>query len=373
MSSSTKCWKCSSLREQKDGAAMARVRKPAKGNLSGMWASVPRLGGRLMDRRTFIGAMAGSLVAAAFAVDAQQTVTTARIGYLGNTNPTHHAPSLAAFRQGLRDLGWVEGQNLSIEYRWADGDLDRLPALAAELVKLRIDVIVTAGAPAIRAAMQASSTIPVVVAVMSDPVGEGFAANLARPGGNVTGLANQFENLVSKQLQFLKETVPKASRVAILFRTTAHPSATRKAAEAAARALGLAARVIEIRDVTDFDGAFKAARSEGADVLLVLPSPAFNRHRARLAELTAKYRLPAIYENGEYVDDGGLMSYGPNFPDMFRRSASYVDRILRGARPGDLPIEQAERFEFVINLKTAKALGLTIPPSIQLQTTRVVQ
>lgn len=327
-----------------------------------------------MDRRTFIGAMAGSLVAAPFAVGAQQAVKTARIGYLGNTNPTHHAPSLAAFRQGLRELGWVEGKNILIEYRWADGDLGRHPALAAELVKLRVAVIATAGGPAIRAAMQASSTIPVVSAIMSDPVADGFAASLARPGGNITGLAVQFEDLVSKQLQLLKETVPKASRVAILLQSTAASASTaRKRAEAAARLLGLAARVIGIRDVSDFDGAFKTARSEPADILLVFPSPTFNRHRARLAELAAKHRLPAIYENGEYVDDGGLMSYGPNFPDMFRRSASYVDRILKGARPENLPIEQPERFEFVINLKTAKALGLTIPPSILFQTTRVVQ
>ncbi len=325
-----------------------------------------------MDRRTFMGTVASGLLAASFAVDAQQAIKTARIGYLGNANPIHHAPSLAAFRQGLRDLGWVEGQNFSIEYRWADGDLDRHPALAAELVKLRVDVIVTAGVPAIRAAMQASSTIPVVAAIMGDPVAAGFATSLARPGGNITGLANHFEDLVKKQLQLLKETVPKTSRVAILL----HPAVStpfRKPAEATARALGLAARVIEIRDVSDFAGAFKTAKSEPADVLLVLPSPTFNRHRARQAELAAKHRLPAIYESAEYVDDGGLMSYGPNYPDMFRRSASYVDRILKGARPGDLPIEQPERFELVINLKTAKALGLTLPPSILLQTTRVIQ
>jgi len=327
----------------------------------------------MKDRRSFIGTVARGLLAAPFAVYAQQAVKTARIGYLGNTNPTQHAPSLVAFRQGLRDLGWVEGQNLSIEYRWADGDLARLPALAADFVKLRVDVIVLSGAAAIQAAMQASSAIPVVAAIMPDPVALGFAASLARPGGNLTGLAVQFEDLVTKQLQLLKETVPKASRVAILLPTTAFTSTVRKPAEAAARALGLAARMIEIRDVSDFDGAFQTARSEGADVLLALPSPAFNRHRVRLAELAAKHRLPALYENAEYVEDGGLMSYGPNYPDVFRRAARYVDRILKGARPADLAVELPERFELVINLKTAKALGLSIPPSMLLQTTRVVQ
>ncbi|MEJ7668447.1 MAG: ABC transporter substrate-binding protein [Casimicrobiaceae bacterium] len=317
--------------------------------------------------------VAMGLLAAPFAVYAQQAVKTARIGYLGNTNATHHAPSLVAFRQGLRDLGWVEGQNLSIEYRWADGDLGRLPALVADLIKLRVDVIVLSGAAAIQAAMQASSAIPVVAAIMPDPVALGFVASLARPGGNLTGLAVQFEDLVTKQLQLLKETVPKASRVAILLPTTAYPSTVRKPAEAAARALGLAARTIEIRDVSNFDGAFQTARSEGADVVLALPSPTFNRHRVRLAELAAKHRLPAIYENAEYVEDGGLMSYGPNFPDVFRRAANYVDRILKGARPEDMPVEQSDRFELVINLKTAKALGLTIPPSMLLQTTRVIQ
>lgn len=325
-----------------------------------------------MDRRIFLGAMAGTLVAAPFAVEAQQMTKSARIGLLVNGNPTVVAPLLVAFRQGLRDLGWVEGQNLLIEYRYADGDLSRHPALAAELVKLPVDVIVTAGTPAIRAAMQASRAIPVVAAIAHDPVEVGFAASLARPGGNFTGLVPQLEELVAKQLQFLKETMPKGSRVAFLI-DTANSTTVLKPAEAAARALGFDPRVIEVHDLLDYENAFKSARSGGADVLLVLQSPAFYRHRARLAELAAKYRLPAIYESAEYVDDGGLMSYGPHFPDMYRRSASFVDRILKGARPGDLPVEQANRFEFVINLKTAKALGLTIPPPILFQATRTVQ
>ena len=288
----------------------------------------------MMDRRTFIGTVAGGLLAAPRVAETQKVVKTARIGYLGNTNPTHHAPSLVAFRQGLRDLGWVEGQNLSIEYRWADGDLARLPALAADFVKLRVDVIVLSGATAIQAAMQASSAIPVVAAIMPDPVALGFAASLARPGGNLTGLAVQFEDLVTKQLQLLKETVPKASRVAILLPTTAFTSTVRKPAEAAARALGLAARMIEIRDVSDFDGAFQTARSEGADVVLALPSPTFNRHRVRLAELAAKHRLPAIYENAEYVEDGGLMPTARTFPTCsgVRRTMSIGFSRGRGPR-----------------------------------------
>jgi putative ABC transport system substrate-binding protein len=324
-----------------------------------------------VNKRDTISALL-ALAAAPLAASAQQAAKIARIGLLGNGNPTIAAPLLAAFRQGMRDLGWIEGRNLQIEYRFAEGDLSRHPALAAELVKLRVDLIVTTGTPAIQAALQASSTIPVVATIAHDPVGLGFAASLARPGGNFTGLVPQLEDLVAKQLQFLKETMPKASRVAFLL-DTANPTTVLKPAEVAARVLGFEPRVIEIHDLPDYENAFKAARSGGANVLLVLQSPAFYRHRARLAELAAKYRLPAMYESAEYVDDGGLMSYGPYFPDMYRRAASYVDRILKGARPGDLPVEQADRFEFVINLKTAKALGVTIPPSVMFQTTRVVE
>ena len=280
--------------------------------------------------------------------------------------------SSEAFRQGLRELGWIEGQNITIEYRWADGNLDRLPALASELVKLPVDLIVIAGVQAVRAARQASITIPIVVAIMSDPVALGFAASLARPGGNVTGLANLFEELTSKQLQIFKETMPRATRVAILSYVDSAPSIL-PATEAATRALGLKARVFRIRDVADLDAAITAAKTERADGVHVLPSPFFNHHRARIAELATKHGLPSISEAREYVQDGGLMSYGPNFPGMYRRAASYVDRILKGAKPGDLPIEQPTKFELVINLKTAKALGITIPQSLLLRADAMIQ
>jgi putative tryptophan/tyrosine transport system substrate-binding protein len=268
----------------------------------------------VISRRAFLRSVAVSVIAAPLAVEAQQPGKVYRIGFLGNGDPTQSAPSLDAFRQGLRELGWVEGQNVAIEYRWADGHLERLPALASDLVRAPVDVILVAGGLAVRAALQATRTVPIVVAIMGDPVAIGFAASLARPGG-----------------------------------------------------------VFEIHEVPDLEGAFRTAKAERADAMHVLPSPAFSRQRARLAELAVKHRLPGIYEDKLYVDAGGLMSYGPSFPDMFRRAASYVDRILKGARPGDLPIEQPTTFEFAINLKAAKALGLTIPPSVLARADQVIE
>ena len=328
----------------------------------------------MISRRAFLRSVAVGVIAAPLAVEAQQPGKVYRIGFLSNTNPTLSAPTLDAFRHGLRELGWVEGQNVAIEYRWADGNLDRLPALAADLVRAPVDVIVTAGPAGVRAALQATRTVPIVGAIMGDPVAGGYAASLARPGGSVTGSAVQFEDLVTKQLQILKETVPKAARVAILAHHTplVNPI-TLKAAEAAARVLGLKGRVFEIRDVPDLEGAFRTAKAEHADAVHVLPSPAFSRQRARLAELSVKHRLPGIYESKEYVDAGGLMSYGPSFPDLFRRSASYVDRILKGAKPGDLPAEQPTRYYLAVNRKTADTLGLTVPPSVLLRADDVVQ
>ena len=301
------------------------------------------------------------------AANAQRAEKLYRIGYLGNGDLTTSAPTVDGFRQGLRELGWIEGQDVSIEYRWADGNLDRLPALAAELVKFPLDVLLVAGGPGIRAAQQATLTVPIVVAIMTDPVIAGRATSFARPGGSITGLAVQFEDLATKQLQLLKETVPNVTRVAILDDHAVRNITTQQAAEAAARALGLRPRVIGIRDVRDFEGAFRDAKREQVDAIYVLPSPTFARHRARLAELAVKYRLPGIYEDKAYVDAGGLMSYGPSFPDLFRRSASYVDRIFKGAKPGDLPIEQPTKFELAVNLKAAKAISLTIPPLVLLR------
>ncbi len=320
-------------------------------------------------------ALALSFMVAPFGADGEQAGKVYRIGYLGPTSPETSAEMLDGFRQGLRELGWVEGQNVAIEYRWADGNLDRLPALAADLVRTPLDVIVVGGNAAVRATLEATPTVPIVGAVFSDPVVMGFAMSFARPGGRVTGVAQQVEDLVTKQLQLLKEMVPKAARVAILAQhtsTSLNPH-VQKAAEAAARALGLKGRVFEIRDVADLDSAFRAAKAEKADAMHVLSSPMFGRHRTRLAELAVQHRLPGMYETKVYVEAGGLMSYGPSYPDMSRRAASYVDRILKGAKPGDLPIEQPNKYELAINLKTAKALGVTIPPTVLLQADQVIE
>jgi putative ABC transport system substrate-binding protein len=325
-----------------------------------------------MDRRRFLLTSLAGLTGP-LAVEAQQTSKLWRIGYLGNGNPTLSAPNRDAFRQGLRDLGWVEGQNVTIEYRWADGDLQRLAPLAAELLRTPVDLMLVAGGAGVRGARQASRTVPIVSAITGDPVTAGFAASLARPGGNVTGLAVQFEDLAGKQLQILTETVPKAKRIVILHHASPPNRVILEAAERAARALGLKGRVLDVRDVSELADAFRTAEREQADAMYVLPSPTFSRHRANLAELAVKHRLPGIYEDDVYVEAGGLMSYGPDFPDLYRRSASYVDRIFKGAKPGDLPFEQPAKFELVINLKTAKALGLTIPPSLLQRADQVIE
>jgi len=313
-------------------------------------------------------------LAAPLAAEAQQARKVWRMGYLGNGNPTSSGPTRDAFRQGLQELGWVEGQNVVIEYRWADGDLTRLPALASDLMATTsVDVFLASGGPGVRAAQQAARAVPIVAAIISDPVVAGFAASLARPGGNITGLAVQFEELATKQLQLLKETVPNVARVAILDDHAIRNTFVQKAAEAAARSLGLTTQVVTILGERDLEGAFRTAKVGRANAMYVLPSPTFARQRARLAELAVKHRPPGSYEDRQYVDAGGLMSYGPNFPDLFRRSASYVDRILKGAKPADLPVEQPTKFELVINLKTAKALGLTIPPSLLGRADQVIQ
>ena len=325
-----------------------------------------------MNRRTFLAGWVLTLHAP-LAAEGQQTAKVYRIGYLANGNATTSAPSVEAFRQGLREFGWVEGQNVSIEYRWADGNLELLPALATDLLKAPFEVIVLAGGPAVRAGREATRTVPIVAAIMGDPVAAGFTASLARPGGNITGSAVQFDALATKQLQILKEMVPKAARVAILFDRATINDVLVKAIEPAARTLGLKARVFEIRDVADIESAFQIARAERLDAVYVSPSPTFARHKARLAELAVKHRLPAIYEDKSYVEGGGLMSYGPDFIDLFRRAAGYVDRILKGAKPGDLPIEQPTKFELAINRRAATAIGLTIPPSLLARADQVIE
>jgi putative tryptophan/tyrosine transport system substrate-binding protein len=318
-----------------------------------------------VDRRRFLLTSLAGVLAAPRAVEAQQTGKIARIGYLGLHRAA--APHLGeAFLQGLRDLGYVEGRNVVIEYRDAEGKSERLPALAAELVALKVDVIVAPSTPNALAAKQATRTLPIVFASVSDPVSSGLVTSLARPGGNVTGLSDLTPELVGKCLEQLKQAVPGISRVALLWQPGAFGERTEKdmlkAAEVAARALGVRLQFVAARGPDDFDRAFSEMTRARAGALTVLPTAMFFNQRRRLVDLAAKNRLPTVFPYRESVDVGGLMAYGPDISDLWRRAATYVDKILKGAKPADLPIEQATKFELVINLKTAKALGLTIPP-----------
>ncbi len=308
-----------------------------------------------------------ALLAAPLTAEAQQAAKIARIGYLApNLAAGPHLPE--AFRQGLRDLGYVEGRNVVIEYRDAERKFERLPALAAELVALKVDVIVVVGTPAALAVKQATRTLPIVFIGVGDPVTSGLVTNLARPGGNVTGSSALIPELVGKCLEQLTQAIPGVSRVAVLWEPGGLSERTDKdmlnAADVAARALGVRLQVVAARGSADFDKTFSDMTRARAGALTVLPSPVFTSERKRLVDLAAKNRLPAVYPWREFVDAGGLMSYGPNLADMHRRAATYVDKILKGAKPADLPVEQPTKFELVINLRTAKALGLTIPPSV---------
>jgi putative ABC transport system substrate-binding protein len=306
--------------------------------------------------------------------EAQQPAKVPRIGFLTTPSPTAAAYYLEAFREGLRELGYVEGKTIAIEYRFAEGRPERLPALAAELVRLKVDVIVTGGPPAPEDAKQATSTIPIVFAVAGDPVGEGLVASLARPGGNITGLASIAAEVVGKQLELLKEVVPKISRVAVLLNPShsAHPLMARQA-EGAARALGMQLHILQAGSPAEIDAAFAAMRSQGVGGVLVLRGSLFLAQRAQIAALAAKSRLPAVYGTREEAEAGGLMAYGASLPLLYRRAATYVDKILKGAKPADLPVEQPTKFELIINLKTAKALGLTIPPSLRQRADELIQ
>jgi putative tryptophan/tyrosine transport system substrate-binding protein len=297
-----------------------------------------------------------------------------RIGFLA-TRPLSAPPDrLVPFRQGLRELGYVEGQNIEIEVRSAEGEYERLPDLAAELVRLQVDVIVTGAAPGVQAAQQATRTIPIVIAAVVDPETTGFVASLARPGGNITGLSSMAPVLVGKQLEFLKETVPGVSRVAVLWNPANPGDAPQfRQAEVAAAALGVRLQSVEVRSPDELDGAFVAMTQEQADGVVVLVDLMLLDHRARIADLAGKSRLPAVYGLREHVEAGGLMSYSASLDEMYRRAAYYVDRILKGAKPADLPVEQPMRFDFVVNLNTAQALGITFPNEIMLQVTEVVQ
>ena len=297
-----------------------------------------------------------------------------RIGYLATVSLSAIPARIKAFRQGLRDLGYVEGKNISIEYRFAEGKPDHLPGLAAELVRLKVDIIVTAGPPATRAAKEATNTIPIVMTNEADPVGTGFIASLARPGGNITGLSTLAPELSGKRLEILKEVVPKASRVAVLGTSTAPGYAqVLKEIELAAGAFKVQLQYLDVLDPKDIETAFRAAKKKGADAILTLNSPILQSHRAQIAELAVKNRLPAIYYHSLYVEAGGLMSYGVNQTDLDRRAATFVDKILKGRKPADLPVEQPMKFEFIINLKAAKQIGLTIPPNVLVRANKVIQ
>src|SRR5215468_7786193 len=326
-----------------------------------------------MDRRTFFSGV-GAVLFSPFAAEAQQAPKFARIGYLGSHSviPQSHE----AFLQGLQDLGYVVSRNVVIEYRDPEGKYERLPALAAELVALKVDVIVVSGTPMTRAAKQATSTIPIVF-VAVDPVTSGLVSSLARPGGNLTGLASLIPDLVGKCLELLNQAVPGVSRVAVLWPPGALGERTEKnmltGAGEAGRALGVRLQFVEAPRPADLDRAFSEMTRARAGALAVLPSTILVRERKRLVDLAAKNRLPTIFTQTEFVDAGGLMGYGPSVADLYRRAATYVDKILKGAKPADLPIEQPTTFELVINLKTAKALGLTIPPSLLARADRVIE
>ena len=329
----------------------------------------------MIGRREFAVAMASRLLAAPLIAGAQQAGRLPRLGYLGASSPTLEPEILEAFRQGLRDLGYVEGQSIAIEYRWAEGHEDRLPELATELVGLKVDVIVTTGTPGTLAAKRATQTIPIVMTATGDPLRSGLVTSLARPGGNVTGFSTLRSELEGKRLDLFKQTFPRFSRVAMLW-DSANPSTKFYLLhiEAAARASHVTLQpAVAVRRVEDLDRAFAAIARGHADALFVVSGRSLLAERGRIVEFAAKSRLPAIYPYREYVEAGGLMSYSANYPDLYRGAALYVDKILKGTKPADLPVQQSARFDLVINLKTAKALGLTIPPSLLARADQVIE
>jgi len=327
----------------------------------------------VITRRVFVGSLAGGLLAAPLAVDAQQAGKIAKIGYLGVGTAPAYANRIEALRAGLHDLGYVEGKNVVIEYRWAER-ADQLPKLAAELVRINVDVIFATSSTEVEAARQATKTIPIVFATHADPVSLGHIASLPRPGGNITGLTLLLTDLVAKELEILKEVVPHATRLGVLLTLTApsHRPAL-QAVKAAGEKLGVQVHMVSVQTAEDLDGAFATMARERVGGLLVVASPLTRSQRTLLAELALKHRLPGMFGTKENVEAGGLMSYAADLPDLTRRAATYIDKIIKGAKPADLPVEQATKFEFVINLKTAKAVGLTIPQSVLVRADQVIQ
>jgi putative ABC transport system substrate-binding protein len=328
------------------------------------------------ENRKWVGlfAIIVALMVCGVKAQAQQRTKTPRIGYLGGVAFSANTARHEAFRQGLRELGYVDGKNIVIDWRSADGKLDRLPALAAELARLKVAVIVTSGGNATRAAKEATNTIPMVMTNDSDPVGDGMVSSLARPGGNITGLSTLAPELHGKRLEILREVVPKLSRVAVL-QTSTNPAVGRhvRELELVAKAFGVKLQYLDVLDSKDVDSAFRAASTGRADGVLVLPSGIIGAQRAQIRDLAVKNRLPVMYHESRYVEAGGLMFYGVNLLDLDRRAAIYVDKILKGAKPADLPVEQPTKFEFVINVKAAKQIGLTIPPKVLERADKVIK
>jgi putative ABC transport system substrate-binding protein len=329
-----------------------------------------------MARRRFVGGVASGLLALPLAARAQQSARIPRIGYVSGTgSAADQGPYVEALREGLRELGQIEGRNFSIEYRGAEGKLDRVPSIVDELVRLKVDVIVAPFPAAIRAAKQATKTIPVVMVTGLDPVANGIVDSLARPGGNITGVATLTQDLNAKRLELLKEVVPRLSRIAVLWTPNdPGPTINFKEYEVATRALKMQLQSLEVRlENPDVDEAFQAAVSARADALITITNAALFLQRKRIADLATKNRLPTMFPGSAWVESGGLMSYSTNDLEAFRRAATYIDKILKGARPADLPVEQLAKFEFAINLKTAKEIGVTIPQSLLLRADKVVQ
>jgi putative ABC transport system substrate-binding protein len=325
-------------------------------------------------KKVTVPALCALLFALSLPAEAQQPKKVTRIGYLAAASLSANAARTEAFRQGLRELGYIEGKNIVIEWRYAEGKRDHLPGLAVELVRLKVDVIVTAGSGSTRAAKEATSAIPIVMAQDSDPVGSGLVSSLARPGGNITGLSTLSAELSGKRLELLKEVVPKLSRVAVLGTSPDSSNAqVLRELELAAGAFGIKLQSVDVLDPKDIETGFRAATKGRADAVLVLANPVVNSQRKQVVELAAKNRLPAIYYRRDFVEEGGLMTYGVSFLDLDRRAATYVDKILKGAKPADLPVEQPTKFEFVINLKAAKQIGLTIPPNVLVRADRVIR
>ncbi len=332
-------------------------------------------GDQAMQRRTFMALVSGGILAAPLAADAQQPEKTYRVAYLAAARRSDNQALLTWFQQGMRELGYVEGRNLVLEARFADGKLERLPMLAQELVRLNPDVMFVSTTPGSLAAKAATATIPIVFVAVADPVGNGLVPSLARPSGNITGITHIVAELTGKRLELLKEIVPSASRIAVLVNSD-DPNATVQIqnAEAAARTLGVKLQpVLTVRGAGDLKRAFEAISRSGAAAALRMVDPTGGSLRARTVELAARHRLPVMFVFREDVEAGGLVAYGASLPVQYRQAATFVHKILRGARPGDLPIEQATNFELVLNLKTAKALGLTIPPSLLLRADQVIE